>query len=194
MKSSKLTYTLQQGGSGTSYGMFYPEPKSDVSKGMPLNEDGIPTAVPNSPENAGGEISVDFNLINNNSDSNLSTVLIEEFVHANQFEQYIGEENARAFNYDSTKNIGNGNIEFEAKMISGIIMKEARVPRSAGGFRNTGYAQWIGQVYQNKSNSEVKQLYPLRLGNWKQNEINNNGAYQDAKISNTPPTLYLKIK
>lgn len=104
-----------------------------------------------------------------------------------------GVENARKFDYSGRENIPSGNIEFEAKMIAGIINEQSRLPFFESEFNATNYAQKFGNFFGGSASGSQGEYYQ-NLINWKNLEIERNSPYGRKPIGNIKPSYFNSLK
>lgn len=184
LKKSELTYTFdtseRRGVAGFSPTHPY-KIEMDMSKGYP-------EPIPQDASEAGGRISINKNHLDNSE--LLGEALSEEIVHANQFEFYTGVNNAKNFQYDGKESIARGNIEFEAKMITGMINQEAGLGFYTNKNSATDIAQEFGTIYYK---IQDKSVYSSKLKEWSDAEKSRGGGYSKLAIEARDSPYYYNI-
>ncbi|WP_445455997.1 RHS repeat domain-containing protein [Flavobacterium sp. HNIBRBA15423] len=114
------------------------------------------------PDRAGGDIYIGSDTFENKE--LLPHVIVEEMVHAVQFDSAVSTEEARAFDYSNFSDSYAGNREFEAKMLVGIINFQSGIPLYTE--NPTMSAQQYGVEYLNNGSS--KSDYFSRMLQWQE--------------------------
>ena len=126
LRKSKKEYRFRVE-SSIGFGQFSPTESTDFLK-WKLDEYGNitnPEESATDPKRAGGDIFISHDAWNNEHLG--AHTIVEEIMHALQFDKTISLEEARNFDYTKWPELS-GNREFEAKMMTGIINSDAGIP------------------------------------------------------------------
>nr|NQU92114.1 hypothetical protein [Bacteroidota bacterium] len=137
LKRSDYTYKINSGTTPGGSAATFMGSYDKLMLGMPDEETGIPDAGFIDPGgNPGGSITFDLNPVQSSNKkmfskseqtAYLSNPALEEIIHAGQYDYYVHQKGQL-----DTDNPAKGNVEFEAKTISGIVKSERGVPLSLG--------------------------------------------------------------
>lgn len=135
---------------------------------------------------AGGNIS--FNVYDmQDMERDLSTSALKEAKNVIP-EEFSGAALFLFYNTSDLQEPASGNIEFETKMLSGVILNEAGEPLSRGDSQT--YAEQFGIDYFKGNNTSN---YQEALKNW-HSDAKKIREYQNTTIDNQPPTYTDKTK
>lgn len=167
-------------------GQFQATDEINFNKGFPDFDEEMNVTnldkIGNSPDRAGGDIFISPSVWDGDNKNLSDHVIVEEIIHAVQFDLSISLEEARSFS--KMPIMTSGNREFEAKMIVGIINYQSGISLYSGTESGTTFAQEYGVQFEYRTGSRSDYLKNMLY--WKNMD---NNIYKNFPIQNSHPII-----